>query len=196
MFGIQTDGVNASLFLFYLALGTAWMWNILPPDLIQLFNKNRTIQMVFAYLALVFTVDLYNTAAEKSVLASLLYSALLFLWFILTSKLHLKANLAIIGILFFSFLVYKYNDKNKKKLELLKNDKDSHFLQQEALKSQINRLAHIQHLCFFIVVVITLVGNFFYLKEHHKKYYKKDKGILDFLLKYLFKGSKKFYPAK
>jgi hypothetical protein len=196
MFGIETEGVNASLFLFYLTLGTAWMWNVLPPDLITMFNENRTIQMVFAYLALVFTVDLYNPSAEKSVFGSMLYAALLFLWFILTSKLHLKTNLAIITILFVSFIVYKCNQKNREKLNKLKADKDTHFLQEEAVKSQIDKLANIQKVCFVIVLIITLVGNYFYFMEHHKKYYKQDKGMLDFIMKYLFAGSKKFYPPK
>ena len=196
MFGIQTEGVNASLFLFYLALGTAWMWNVLPPDLITLFNENRTIQMVFAYLAMVFTIDLYNPSANKSMIGTLLYSALLFFWFILTSKLHLKSNLVIIGILFVSFLLFKYNEMNKERLTELKNDKKSHFLQQEAVKNHISRIAHIQQFCFFVVVMITLIGNGFYLKEHYNQYYKKDKGLLDFITKYLFLGSKKFYPPK
>ena len=196
MFGIEAEGINASLFLFYLTLGTAWMWNALPPDLITMFNENRTLQMIFAYLALVFTVDLYNPSAEKSVFGSMAYAALLFFWFILTSKLHLKTNLSIIAILFVSFIVYKCNKNNKAKLDKLKEDKNTHFLQEEALKSQIDKLANIQKACGVIVIIITIVGNYFYVVEHHKKYYKHDKGVIDFILKYLFSGSKKFYPPK
>ena len=196
MFGIEIEGINASLFLFYIALGTAWMWNALPPDLIALFNKNRTIQMVFAYLALVYTIDLYNPSASKSVIGSFLYSALLFLWFILTSKLHLKSNLAIMIFIFIGFLFYKHKSLKKDALSELEKKKESYFFQQEILRRQIKRITHIQHFCFFVVVMITLIGNVYYMKEHFHQYYNKDKGPLDFILKYLFYGSKKYYPTK
>jgi len=196
MFGIEIEGINASLFLFYIALGTAWMWNALPPDLIALFNKNRTIQMVFAYLALVYTIDLYNPSASKSVIGSFLYSALLFLWFILTSKLHLKPNLAIMIFIFIGFLFYKHKSLKKDALSELEKKKESYFFQQEILRRQIKRITHIQHFCFFVVVMITLIGNVYYMKEHFHQYYNKDKGPLDFILKYLFYGSKKYYPTK
>ena len=172
------------------------MWNMLPKNLVKLFNHNTTAQYVLAYLLLFFTIDLYNTDVDKGVVASLFYAGLIFVWFLLTSKLKLNANLAILGILFFSFIIHKYNEKNKKRLELLRHDEDSHFLQEEALKHQISRLAHVQHFLFFIIVVITLLGNYCYLKKNHQKFYSKDKGILDFLKKYLFNQKKTFYPAK
>ena len=95
--------LNAGLFLFYLALLGNYTGDLLPPDLMKFINSSRITQHLISFIMLLFTINLYSSSKLYKIL---LYTFLLWLWYLFTSKQHLYVSIVIILLLILSYSLY------------------------------------------------------------------------------------------
>lgn len=171
-----TPKINAGLFLFYLALLGNYTGNLIPPDLAKFINKHRIMQLLISFFILLFTINLYTP--NLKFLDILKYSAILWFWYLITSKQHLVASILTILLLITSFIMFNLS-KN------LEEDKTKSKAEKDKLIKLYNRL---QNICFIVIIMVALIGGSLYFVEHYKQYGKTDKNFFDFLIKYLFMG--------
>ena len=171
--------VTAGLMLFYLALLGNYTGDIIPPDLAKLISSSRLMQHFIAFIILLFTINLYseNQPFQKV----MLYSSLLYIWFLFTSKQHLAVSITILVLLIVSYGAYNFGED----LDFDKRLTD----QQKEERRKV--LTMTQNICFYVIMGVASIGGLSYFIEHYKEY-GADEGFGTFLWKYLFmgKGSK------
>lgn len=171
--------VTAGLLLFYLALLGNYTGDIVPPDLSKMINSSRLAQHLIAYIILLFTINLYseNQPFQKV----MLFSFLLYLWFIFTSKQHLAVSVTILVLLVISYGAYNFSED-------LVHEKD---LTEPQKNERRKVLTMLQNICFYAIMTVATVGGLSYFIEHYRQY-GGDESFGTFLWRYLIfgKGSK------
>lgn len=103
LFNIHQQVINKdisiarALMIFYLMIGSNYMGNLYSHQLKDFINHNRTAQHVIGFTMLLVIINLF--AGVSNIKDALVYSTVIYLWFIFTTKLDLHWNLAIIGML-------------------------------------------------------------------------------------------------
>ena len=170
--------LNAGLFLFYLALLGNYTGDLLPPDLMKFINSSRITQHLISFIMLLFTINLYSSSKLYKIL---LYTFLLWLWYLFTSKQHLYVSIVIILLLILSYSLY-----------LMSKNIDDDKTLSESVKTHRKKIyTQIQNVCFIVIIIVACIGGYRYFIEHYRQYGKYDKNFLDFLIKYLLMGKGK-----
>ena len=101
------DGkVTNGLMLFYMALSGNFIGELLSKQMQELFNNNRIAKHLIGFIIMLFTITYSLEIA--GLFKSLMFTGFLYLIFLLTSKMPLTWNLAIVGLLVISFVIDKY----------------------------------------------------------------------------------------
>ena len=174
----ELTNINAGLFLFYVALLGNYTGELIPPSLQRFINNNRYIQHIIAFIILLFTINLYSTLSTGKVI---LFTFLLWLWFLFTSKQYLYPILTIIVLLIISYAFYLLDNKLDAETDITKEVKNS--------RKRI--YVKIQKTCFILIIIVSLVGGYFYFVDHYHQYRSKSKTFLEFLFKYFLLGKGK-----
>jgi hypothetical protein len=175
----QISNLNAGLFLFFLVLVSNFtMDRILPNSLIRYLEKSRAGKHIIAFLILLFTINLYSTD-NKPFYIVIGYVILLWLWFLITTKMHLLPIFLVLILLLVSYICYNVS----KKLEFNKKLQKE---RQDRIKYYLNK---IQIAIFYLVLIITLIGGTIYFIEKYKIYRTDSTNLLSFIFKFYFLGT-------
>lgn len=176
---IKIQNLNAGLFLFFLVLTSNFtMDRILPNSLIRYLENSRLSQHIIAFLILLFTINLYATENEPFYII-LGYVILLWLWFLITTKMHLLPVVSILLLLLISYICYNVslNLQYKEGLDKKRQDRIKFYLDK------------IQTTVFYLIIFITLIGGSIYFAEKYKKYKNNSSSLISFIFKFYFLGT-------
>ena len=176
---LQLQNINAGLFLFFLVFVSNFtMDRILPNSLIRFLEGSRLGEHLIAFLILLFTVNLYATE-NKPFYIILGYVILLWLWFLITTKMHLMPILSILFLLLISYICYNVsrNLQYNEKIDKARQDRIKYYLDK------------IQTVIFYLVIIITVIGGSIYFSEKYKLYRSDSSSLISFIFKFYFLGT-------
>jgi hypothetical protein len=173
--------MNGALFLFYLALIANYtMDRVLPPELIEFFDKSRAGKHIVAFLILLFTINLY---APKFAFGKVfLYTFGIWVWFLFTSKQHLWTSFIILALLLVSYVAFNIEqDQETPKDEKEGSKGDGNV----TIHRPSNYLQQIQKGCFITIFIISIIGGAIYFKDHYRRFREADGSFGTFLWRYI-----------
>lgn len=97
-------------FLLVLIMTSNYMFNLLPCPFQKWMKKTMWLKHLFAFLTMVVFV-IYGTVHEFNVRRILLYTLLLYTYFVVLVKTDMRFFLATLLLLFLSYLVYIYQEE-------------------------------------------------------------------------------------
>ena len=172
----ELSNLNAGLFLFFLVLVSNFtMDRVLPNSLIRYLENSRAGEHIIAFLILLFTVNLYATD-KQPFYAILGYVILLWLWFIISTKMHLLPIGVVLFLLLISFICYNVS-------EHLEYNKRIHKERQDRIKYYLQK---VQSVIFYLVMLTTLIGGSKYFVEKYKIYRTDSTNIISFIFRFYF----------
>ena len=146
----------SGIFLFMIIIFGDYIGNMFPCGFQKLFNRNIYCKYILSFFILFVAIILSNEklAKNKSILLLFGITCLLYIWFLLMTKMHVYFFISLIFILFVLYAYIQYYDYHK-------------------LEEKEKKTYNIITLTFFILaIIITVVGFLLYYGE--KKYeYKK-----------------------
>lgn len=154
--------MSTALLIFYMMVATVFTGNLYSGQLSEYIKTNRWMQHVVGYITMLLIVS--KVAGIKDGYMSLLYSLIAYSWFILTTKLDVHWNLAIIGLLVIGF-IYENN--------MFQKEDDANT--DEALdEKDRKRIRHdnkqMKRIIILSIVGITAVGSFLYFNKKQVQY--------------------------
>lgn len=158
------------LFLFYTAVAANFLDKLVGTGMHQLL-QDRRMQHLIGYLLLLFTISLVSGRDSWEMLW---LSAVLYLWFLLTTKTHKWFNLAVLLLLALGFFVH----------QLLKTRYTEAWAGEDVSRQKVRYCLHVGLLGIFALVVgLTVVGNGIYMhrqwRDHRSEFS---------LMRYIFGG--------
>ena len=155
------------LLMFILGLFSAWSWQILPPDMIRLFEKSRISQLIVVFMVIMFTLGVYEESAALYVL--FVRALAIFLVYILMTKQHLYMFLfTVFGLVIMVMLThFKENGKSEKTRDLA------------------GKVRYYYMIAFVCIISLSIL---FYFVEKYKEF-KNRESFLNFLVRFVFQGS-------
>jgi Ca2+/Na+ antiporter len=170
--------VANAILLFYLAIGNNFLKDLYPGQIIEALDKSRTAQHIIAFITMFVLITLAH--GDDSLAVTTVYTIIGYFWFILTTKLDLHWNLAILLLLFLGFIYESYLAK-----------KETRILTDESLAKEDRRRIKNKHnnarlLLAGTIFTVTLIGTFFYYNKKQAQY----GGAFDYS-KFIFGGPNK-----
>lgn len=170
-----------AIFMFILALFSAWSWQLLPSKVIDLFETDRRAQLVVLFLLVLFTIDLFKP--ETGFHINVLNALAIFVAYIIISKQSLNLFLITVGMLIVNTVLTNYvqhYDKLVNDGTATSNDKKI----LEKLKSALQ--------FSLIISGVTITYGFLtYFKSQYTEHRGKSKSLVQFLTRFLLAGSEK-----
>jgi len=148
-----------AFFAIYLIIACNFLGDLLGCKLKKLLQENMYVKHIIGYLTLAFlviltSVDINN---EDNLIKSIIYSFILYLWFICTTKTHIYTTLVVLIIF---FIMYVLSIRIKILQKNIENDKT---------KKEIDRLNLINLSLLVVAFVITFFGILYYLMLKKKE---------------------------
>jgi len=179
----NTVTLSKALLIFYLLIANNYTKDLYSGQLSQYIQNNRLGQHFIGYLTMI--VIMTSFAGITDIKMAIIYSTIVYAFFIITTKLDLIWNLGILFILIFAYL-YETNLDNKEK----KLGKDQAIDKNDIkrIKRKNNRMKKI---ILASVLIVSIIGFFFYFKKKKEQY----GGNFD-IDKFIFEKGKKSMPNR
>lgn len=172
-----------TLFLFILALFSAWSWDLLPQDLVHLFDTDRRAQLVTLLLLFVFTLQYFSP--EHDIIQVFFHAVAMFFIYLLITKQSLhNFILTMVGFIFSALFTNNIKYFHEK-MKTAKSEKD-----KKTIKNKIEDNTKHRNISIIFTLVTTFVGVSLYFVKQYKDHYKNE-NILLFVLKFLLEGGSK-----
>ncbi len=154
--------MTTALLIFYLIYAQQFTQGLYSGQLTDFLSDNRYAQHAIGYSTMLIIV--MEVGGVHYPQAALLYSALAYLWFIMTTKMDLQWSLAMIALLVFAFI---YENQMEDKEEQLEKDE---AVEDEDLKRI--RKAHKKHRTAIglSLLCITIIGMLMYYNKKKGQY--------------------------
>jgi len=148
-----------AFFAIYLIISCNFLSDLLGCKFKKLLRENMYVKHIFGYLTLVFLVILTSVDIndEENLIKALIYSFVLYIWFICTTKTHIYTTITVLLIFFIMYVLsirIKILEKN------IENDKN---------KEEIDKLNLVNLSLLIIAFVITFFGVLYYLMLQNNK---------------------------
>jgi len=150
-----------ALLFFYVTMSAAFTTNLFPKKFSKFVETNKLAQHVIAYLMLLILVITIGNIINIG--KALIYSAIGYLVFLLTTKIDIEFTIMIIILLLFGF-VYEsklLEDEETYKADLILTEMEKSKLMDKNYKSK----AYI----IIAVCIVAVIGYAFYLRRENKK---------------------------
>jgi Ca2+/Na+ antiporter len=151
-----------ALLLFYILLIGSSATNLIGTQLGDFIRDNRYFQHVVGYVTMMTLLSEFSGVDEPKKL--LFMTTLLYAWFILTTKLEVQWNLAILLLLVLAYLYENHLETKEKSL----------IEDQAADNDDLNRVvSQDDRIKYFITIsigVITIIGTILYLQRKRVQY--------------------------
>ncbi len=124
--GLQTR-ISDSLLLFYVALATNFLVNFFPKKHLDFMKTNVFVKYLLGFITMLFSIYHVSTLTNPTEVVLITFG--LFLWFLMTTRLHPIYNVFIITLLAISFMInmkiyhleeIDYSQETKKYIKKLK----------------------------------------------------------------------------
>ncbi len=154
--------LSQALLLFYLAIGNNFLKDLYPGQLVDAVDKSRFAQHLIGFITMFVLISLAGNSTKVGM--TLIYSALAYMWFVLTTKLDLHWNLAILLLLFVGYIY-----------ETSLEDKEVNSQQDKALNEEDKQKITVKHnkiklTILVTILIITGLGTFFYYNKKQTQY--------------------------
>lgn len=149
--------MSKALLLFYVIIASNFTKNLYSGQLRDYFENNRIAQHLIGLITMLVVV--VNFGGVNNIIPALIYTMFSYIWFILTTKLDLKWNLVILGLMVIGFM-YESNMFNK---EVESTDDES--LEKEDIEIIKNKNNYTKIMIFLSIFIVTLIGTIFYANK-------------------------------
>lgn len=102
--------IAKALLIFYVLMASQQN-NLLGKQMKELINDSRIAQHIIAFIMMIVVINMIGGVQETDKL--LFYSAIAYVWFVLSTKLDIQWNLILILLLFVWFLYQNRNDNKR-----------------------------------------------------------------------------------
>jgi len=160
-FTVKTVSLSKALILFYLLILNNYTTNLIGGQFREFISENRTAQHVISCLTLLVVL---NITVEPNLINSIGYALGLYMWFILTTKLDLKWNLAIVGLLLLGYINESLLKQEEDRID------DDENVPEEIGYFMKKRHNKIRNIVAFGIVLSTLVGTYQYYNKKTVQY--------------------------
>tara|TARA_B110000483_G_scaffold146558_1_gene174877 strand:- start:74 stop:655 length:582 start_codon:yes stop_codon:yes gene_type:complete len=170
-----------AVFMFILALFSAWSWQLLPSKVIDLFETDRRAQLVVLFLLVLFTVDLFKP--EVAFHMNLINALAIFVLYLVISKQSLNFFLITVAMLVVNTVLTNYvqhYDNLVTDGSASENDKKVLGKLKMALKASL-----------LATGAVIVFGSLTYFKTQYSEHRGKSSSLLQFLGRFVFAGSEK-----
>lgn len=170
---------NKALFLLYLIIAGNYLGNLFSCQIQHILHTNLYAKHLIGLATLIFFVFLADPNAEiRPFKQQMLAVAVLYTWFILSTKTDATVMVTIWSLLFIGYLLTVYIEKKNTKEETIAN---------------INLLTNVRFATAVIAAVITVIGMLIYMGEKKVEYGKKFRYLTFFMGK---PDCRRFTPSK
>ena len=161
--------VSRIVLLTYIIIASSSCINLFSNDLKKSIEDNRYIQHVLLFLLIMSLMIMFGNPLNVNLSVNnefniILMSLLVYIWFILTTKLDIAWNIAILILLGIYFL-YESSQINKYKVILNDNTLD-----QQKKRKLIESFDNTQKYVMCAIFGITIIGTCFYANEKQVQY--------------------------
>lgn len=157
LLGNPSISLAKALLLFYVIIASNFTKELYSGQLKDFLSSNRYAQHIMGIISMLVLIGIIGGVTNVKQLIVL--SIIAYLWFILTTKLDLKWNIAIIGLLLIGYLYENSLLDKEKQLE-----KDPSLEKKE--KKIIKKKYYDTKLIIFIsILVITVIGSVLYYNK-------------------------------
>jgi hypothetical protein len=152
----------SGLLLFYIALSGNFLGELFSRQMQETLTNNRWIKHLIAFITMMFTIT-YVSGVTR-LLPAVAMTLILYIWFLLTTKMSLGWNFGIIIALILGFILNKYQDT----------------LDENTDKDRIIFFSRMSNVLFIVTIGATLIGALWYMFEKRSKF-GKDFSFIKFL---------------
>jgi hypothetical protein len=150
--GMGTVQFASGLLLFYIALSGNFLGELFSRQMQEVLTNNRWVKHIVAFVTMMFTIT-YVSGVTK-LLPAIFITVVLYLWFLMTTKMPLAWNFGIIIALVVGFILNKYRDA----------------LDQDKHQDRITLVGRISNVLFIVTIVATLIGAIWYMFDKRSKF--------------------------
>jgi len=150
------------LMIFYIIIASNFTPNLFSRQLKDYIEESRIMQHIIGFTMLLTIMNMF--AGLNDIQSNLLYTTIVYLWFILTTKLELQWNLL---ILFLLFIGYINESMMMVKEERVQEDKNIPKEVENRIKSQHDR---IKTFILLSIICVTVLGTYQYFDKKNIQY--------------------------
>lgn len=150
---MQSDITNLSngLLLFYIAIATNFIADLYSKPLRKFLKDNRFMHHIIGYLVLLYSIS--YTTFRTDWMNVFLFTLIMYIWFILTTKMDLIFTLLVVVCLAVGFIL------------------NTHLTEHtDAQDTEINKLRKYEKYIMYAAIGITLIGTGKFLIEKYTKF--------------------------
>lgn len=166
-----------TIFMFILALFSAWSWQLLPSKIIDMFETDRRTQLVVLFVLILFTLDLFKP--ELSFHKNLLNATLIFALYLIITKQSVVFFISTVVLLMLNAIITNYIRYYEKQPKSAENSTKIKWLKTVLKCTLIGTIG---------IVLYGVVT--YYMKQYHD-HREQSANLFEFLVKFLLAGSVK-----
>ncbi len=161
--------IGRIILLTYVIIASSSCINLFSNDLKKSIEDNRYVQHLMLFLLIISLMTLFGNPLNVNFVANneiniILMSLLVYVWFILTTKLDISWN---IGILILLTMYFLYESSQIDKYKIISNDNTLDESKKNKLLGEFNNL---QNYMLAGIFGITILGTTFYANEKQIQY--------------------------
>jgi hypothetical protein len=173
---MNNNGISNSNFsiakiilLTYVILASSYCTNLFSKSLRESIEQNRFVQHIVLLILIMTLLSIFNVTTYLNIstcpeINTIITSFIIYVWFIMTTKLDIAWNLAILVILTVYFL---YENRKETEMNSIANDGNLSIDKKHELLSQY---ADTQKYLMMAIFGITLTGTMLYADEKQTQY--------------------------
>ena len=154
--------IITALLIFYLVVANNFIGDLYSGQLKNFIIENRLMKHIIGLITMLLII--VQIGGVHNWLKAIIYSFIAYLWFILTTKLDLHWNLAILGLLVLGFMY----EKQMFTKELESNSDEA--LEEIDKKKIRNRNKRMKRLIVISIISITIIGSILYYNRKMNQY--------------------------
>jgi Na+/H+ antiporter NhaD/arsenite permease-like protein len=159
---ISNMSLSKALLMFYVLIGSCCTKDLYSGQFKDFLKSSRSAQHMLGFLAMLVLITC--VAGVNDPYHSISYTTIAYFWFILTTKLDIHWNLAIVALLVIGFFY------ESKMVEKEAQSEEDPVLEEEDLENIKNKHNNNKSLIVILILLITFVGTMFYWNKKKVQY--------------------------
>lgn len=161
---LTTVSLAKILFIFYIINMLSYNSPLLSKQMTSHIESSRITQHLIGIICVILLISEFGNIKDMKL--TLLYSFMIYFWFILSTKLDIHFNLIIIAMLFIAYIYESEIDVKQLNLIVSKNK----VLSDEELNLIANKNISIKKLMVVVIFSFTLIGTILYNNKKNIQY--------------------------
>lgn len=160
--GSKKTSLSKILLFFYIIMASSYTNSLMGMQMKHFLKDNRLMQHIIAFLGMIVLITVVGDIDDSRI--AVLYAAIGYTWFILTTKLDVHWNVIILALL---FVGYMYENELDIKNNNIKDDPNMpKYMKNKIIKDNITNKIYIVS----TIMVITLIGTLMYINKKQTQY--------------------------